>query len=488
MAEYLNQFPINFTSQDVLKYTQPGTFTVTKSGKYRIEVFGCRGGRGGNVNQSSQSWREDVGTIYYTGYSSGGSGGRGAKVSFILEMNEYTPINLSCSSSVYDAPTVDLNGSASAGGGGASSKFTINNTLIAEAGGGGGGGSGYVDSIVPPPYWQAINGIDGTAGTPRLIPNGGEGATGVNPETGYITIRLQNEPPTKPTNFSYGEPRVSVSNKISWRASTDPEGDTITYTLERRYDSGAWVILANTQLAEYSDTIPRTITALKVTYRVKAIDSLGGESDYVVGETKTIIQNALPTLSISNQNVGIKNGPFPIAYTVNDEDLGNRLTITEELNGKSLRRITDATRGQTYTALIPDGDWLQLTNGTHTLKITVDDNSGATTTATITFTRRVVRVVVSLVPINTDATPAGKISISAYTVASDSAIKIEACNNALDKNPAWEDMTADYLSRHNHVFINRAKTAEDYAINVRITLDSGGAPVELRHFSALFGV
>jgi hypothetical protein len=48
--------------------------------------------------------------------------------------------------------------------------------------------------------------------------------------------------------------------------------------------------------------------------------------------------------------------------------------------------------------------------------------------------------------------------------------KVEVCNNGLDAAPTWEDATNALLNGTYHTFTNTAKTAADWAVNVRVTV------------------
>ncbi|WDV47134.1 hypothetical protein PV797_05380 [Clostridiaceae bacterium M8S5] len=47
---------------------------------------------------------------------------------------------------------------------------------------------------------------------------------------------------------------------------------------------------------------------------------------------------------------------------------------------------------------------------------------------------------------------------------------IEVCNNALDENPTWEDMTQSVKQKKYHVFANQSKTATDWAVSYKLTV------------------
>ncbi|MDQ0174366.1 glycoside hydrolase family 78 protein [Bacillus chungangensis] len=90
-------------------------------------------------------------------------------------------------------------------------------------------------------------------------------------------------------------------------------------------------------------------------------------------------------------------------------------------------------------------------------------------------------------PIETGNTAARRILIAAdYYMAQDginkATMKIEVTNNALDTNPMWEDATAAYQNADYFTFSNTTKTAQQYALDIRVTFlanDSLGA-IEMR--------
>lgn len=62
--------------------------------------------------------------------------------------------------------------------------------------------------------------------------------------------------------------------------------------------------------------------------------------------------------------------------------------------------------------------------------------------------------------------------------------KVEACNNAFDDTPVWEDVTNRVIEGKHHDFSNRTKSADDWGLNVRITVEAEGtySPIEIDSF------
>lgn len=89
-------------------------------------------------------------------------------------------------------------------------------------------------------------------------------------------------------------------------------------------------------------------------------------------------------------------------------------------------------------------------------------------------------------PINTATVAARRILFAAdYQLPVDgtttATIKVEFSNNALDVTPTWEDATDAFLGMDYHDFANDIKTAEEFAIGVRVTIKANDsmAPISI---------
>lgn len=51
---------------------------------------------------------------------------------------------------------------------------------------------------------------------------------------------------------------------------------------------------------------------------------------------------------------------------------------------------------------------------------------------------------------------------------------VSVCNNANDENPTWEDCTSEVKANLVHVFENKTKTAENWAINIKVEIEATG--------------
>lgn len=87
-------------------------------------------------------------------------------------------------------------------------------------------------------------------------------------------------------------------------------------------------------------------------------------------------------------------------------------------------------------------------------------------------------------PINTGSLAANRVLVALdYAIASDGSnpadIKVYICNNANDVEPSWEDMTDEFKSMDYYTFQNADKTAEEYAVALKVEIKANDAMGEI---------
>ena len=101
---------------------------------------------------------------------------------------------------------------------------------------------------------------------------------------------MANSPPSSPASISYETAYSGDTLIISWQASTDLDGDTVTYILEQSTDGGTtWEQIATgSNETSYEATVPTGKPS--ICYRVKATDGTA-QSNYCTGEIVGILQS-----------------------------------------------------------------------------------------------------------------------------------------------------------------------------------------------------
>lgn len=297
-------------------------------------------------------------------------------------------------------------------------------------------------------------------------------------------IIMWNQPPTDPSSISHGTPVAGKPLTLTTGGSTDPEGDAITYTWERRVDSGSWVQIGTSTAKTITDTVPTSGTNYQV--RVKATDSNGSESGYCTGTATPINYNTPPVISGADGDLGASTDPITYNYTVTDAEAASQtLTVTESVTNNGVTKVLRtyrATSGAQNTAALSDS-WLELLAGAHTLTIVADDGNGGSATRTMTFSRTVSRIAAARC-ISTDAL-VKKVFLSIYPdKAADATLHCEVTNNPFDDSPVWEDVSGK-VGTYVHTFTN-ATAANGYGLAYRFYLLKDSEKIEVSQVTVRF--
>ena len=268
-----------------------------------------------------------------------------------------------------------------------------------------------------------------------------------------VTVVNNNAPSAPPSIAVPKDVKGGSTLVISWTAASDSDGNLSGYILERSTDGGsAYTQVYKGDALTYTDTITKGWST--VMYRVKAYDSYDAQSGYTTSTKRTVDNNTAPTITTSSAaNLGTKSSGFTISYSVDDEDAMDTLTVTEKLDGTTKRTYT-ATRKTTNSFAVTGEYFQKITNGSHTMTVTVTDGK-ATVTKKFTFTKAVTAANITLAqPMEADA----QITLCAISVGglipADAMFKVEVTNNGKDSSPVWEDATTEARNGRNHLFTN----------------------------------
>lgn len=256
------------------------------------------------------------------------------------------------------------------------------------------------------------------------------------------------------------------SASTDWYYWTRTEGTNSIYCVQTR-------IGCTLSSPRMGDTGVRPIVNL--TAKTKISDTVDSDGCY------TVLSQSAPVILGSNSNLGVKgnyyteaNGfpatlGFTQTYTVTDAD-NDTVTVTEYIDNVKVRSFV-TTLGATNTFDVTGKTWVQLANGTHTLKIVASDGFDEYT-RTYTFTKSVDMMVAQRSsPIEASTMPTYVNVTVAKNIPEGAVMKVYACNNGFDTKVVWEEVEPGVI----HKFTNAAKTAGKWGVNVKVTVKRNGA-------------
>ena len=205
----------------------------------------------------------------------------------------------------------------------------------------------------------------------------------------------------------------------------------------------------------------------------------------------TVLFNTAPIISGENGDLGIKNNyfsetdgfpdkvGFAQAYTIDDADGDDdTITVKEYLDNVEIRSYV-ATLGAENTFDVTGKTWVKLANGNHTLKIVATDGFDEVSRI-YTFVKSVgILAVQRTTPIESSIKPTNIVVSVVRNVPYNAKMKVEVCNNGFDAKPTWETIVegvaSELPSGLTHVFSNTTKTAGQWGVNIRVTVDRNGS-------------
>ena len=187
----------------------------------------------------------------------------------------------------------------------------------------------------------------------------------------------------------------------------------------------------------------------------------------------SLIMNNAPVISGTDVNLGVKSEGFTGTYTITDGD-NDAVTVTESIDGVQIRSLV-ATLGQEITYGVTETTWLALANGSHTLTISATDGID-TTVRRYTFTKLVDNFTIeNTTPLSASEMPTRIMLVITKNIPSTAKLKVEVCNNGYDTSPTWEDATDAIVSGVAYVFTNKTKTATNWGVKFRVTVERNGS-------------
>lgn len=216
------------------------------------------------------------------------------------------------------------------------------------------------------------------------------------------------------------------------------------------------------------------------TLYVWAEDDQGGKSPDTT-RSFTVIWNRPPVISGTDKNLGTISASPSQDFSVTDPE-GNPFTIEYYLDDQRFNSFPGVS-GQTYTVSLTNDQWIRTSLAQHKLKVRAIDNQGAYSDRVYTFTRTDDRIEFKLNYSNdnvknffTTNQKANRILVTLdATIPSGATLLVEACNNAYDAQPTWEDITSQVKAQRGYQFTNTTSTSGKWGINIHFKIEKGTA-------------
>ena len=195
-----------------------------------------------------------------------------------------------------------------------------------------------------------------------------------------------------------------------------------------------------------------------------------------VDDNGNITVNTPPVINYSGSTaLGNKTEGFTVSYSVSDAD-GDAVTATEKMDAVTKRSYSPSLGATQQIQAVLPANFQTILNGSHTLTLDATDGKQAATPVSITFTKTVYACSVTLTaPLAADAMPEAMRLTITGSIPSDAVWTAQACNNANDASPTWEDIKPSIVSGYNYIFTNTTKTAANWGLNFRINIQRGAS-------------
>lgn len=193
-------------------------------------------------------------------------------------------------------------------------------------------------------------------------------------------------------------------------------------------------------------------------------------------EDGTVTSNAEPIITTSSTPSGPYASKPSFNYTVADAE-NDAMTITESIDGILFNTRIAVASGTQLTFTPTDLAWLRTRiKQTVNITITADDGKGGVTTVNIPITRTASTIDLQLkIPFETDIAARRLLLQLEGNIPADAVVSVQACNNAFDTSPTWENATNLVLSGFPYPFNNKVKTAAKWGVSFKVRIERGGS-------------
>lgn len=188
----------------------------------------------------------------------------------------------------------------------------------------------------------------------------------------------------------------------------------------------------------------------------------------------TIQIPSTPVISGEEMNLNYKteDNPFVYDYTITNED-NSAVIVYEKLDGEELRNYVPTLGSENIFELTKD-EYTKVLNGYHVAEIEATAN-GNTAYRAVPFSKNDTSIIVETSKMESDEMPLVCIVNVDASTPTGSTLKVEITNNANDEDPYWENISYKIPTNSKYLFTNKTKTAENWAVQIRVTLERGTA-------------
>ena len=172
-----------------------------------------------------------------------------------------------------------------------------------------------------------------------------------------------------------------------------------------------------------------------------------------------IPNGSVPTLTPIETDLGIITDPTTVTV-----QMAGTPTVTAKLDGSRTVQVSTSTGNFTVNLSTV---WSDVSYGDHEI-ICVAEQNGYKTGARIRFTKSAGAVMVTTVPHNSANRPASCRLVGNLVVPTGAVLTQEVTNNGNDASPTWETYTGN-----EHFFTNESKTASQWGLAARVSIDNG---------------
>ncbi|APF21085.1 hypothetical protein [Clostridium butyricum] len=302
----------------------------------------------------------------------------------------------------------------------------------------------------------------------------------INGSTGSTTIPADwfSQPPT--INGSTGG-TIDLGNKNS--------GFSINYTVDSLISSDSLTVIEylngnqirNISNAPKGQTLTINISkdqlySLPLNTKNTITISVNNNQGQIVYQYYTFVRtNTPPTISSSTTNLGtLSNIPPALSFNINDVENDTNMNLSVFLDDILIDSKTNVSNN-TNSYSVSLSKWLTIKNGSHKIRLTIQDSIGAANSLEFTFIKNETTMqsdsLTNIIKTDILATKIVLLALwNGYENIDQSNSYIKVCNNAYDTAPVWEDVLSEVISGNPHTFLNKTKTATNAGINLKFKL------------------